>query len=361
MPLILTRAQKQIFSWLGIAGLLALLVWGLAPVMLPFVLAAILAYVLHPLVERLAGQRQGRTWKVPRVLAVLLVSVFACLAAAALLLLLVPVLLQGLEELRKQLPGLGELIQEHLVPWLRRLGLGLPFGPEGWRAFAKEHLGANSEQLLLATLASARIGGSALVALAGYLVLVPVVLFYLLMDWPRLMAMGMELVPPRVREAVAAFATEADAVLGQYLRGQLLVMGVLAVYYSGSLLLLGFQLAIPVGVFTGLAVFVPFVGFALGLILALVAALLQFGSWYGVAAVAVVYGVGQVVESVYLTPRLLGERIGLHPVAVIFALLAFGHLLGFIGVLLALPLSAVAVVAIRRIRAAYLGSSLYAG
>lgn len=361
MPLTLTRAQKHTVSWLAIAVVLALLVWGLAPVMLPFVLAAVLAYVLHPMVERVARERPGKGWQMPRVLAVLLVVTLASLAGLALFLLLVPVLLQGLAQLREQLPGLGDLVQETLVPWLARFGIDLPFGVEGWRRFAQEHLSANSEQLLSAMLASARIGGSAVLAVAGNVVLVPVVLFYLLMDWPRLIAMGMELVPPRLRDAVTAFATESDGVLGQYLRGQLLVMGILAVYYSLALLLFGFQLAIPVGVFTGLAVFVPFVGFALGLILALVAALLQFGSLYGLVAVAIVYGIGQVVESVYLTPRLVGERIGLHPVAVIFALLAFGHLFGFIGVLLALPLSAVGVVAIRRIRAAYLGSSLYAG
>ena len=169
------------------------------------------------------------------------------------------------------------------------------------------------------------------------------------------------LVPPRLREQMLGFVHEADQVLGQYLRGQLLVMLILAAFYSIGLMLFGFELALPVGVFTGLAVFIPFIGFGLGLILALLAALLEFGSWYGFIAVAIVYGVGQVVESVYLTPSLVGERIGMHPVAVIFVLLAFGHLLGFVGVLVALPVSAVLVVALRRIRAAYVTSSLYTG
>ncbi len=157
------------------------------------------------------------------------------------------------------------------------------------------------------------------------------------------------------------FLRESDALLGQYLHGQLLVMGLLAVGYSVGLALFGFDLAVPVGVFTGLAVFIPYLGFGLGLVLALLAGVLQFGGWYGVIAVAVVYGIGQVVESFLLTPYLVGERIGLNPLAVIFVLLAFGHLFGFIGVLIALPVSAVLAVVLRRLREAYLTSPLYRG
>ena len=153
--------------------------------------------------------------------------------------------------------------------------------------------------------------------------------------------------------------------LGQYLRGQLLVMLILAVYYSVGLALFGLDLALPIGIFTGLAIFVPYLGFGLGLILATLAGLLEFAAQAGplkaVVMVAVVYGFGQAVESIYLTPRLVGERIGLHPLAVIFALLAFGQLLGFVGVLVALPASAVLLVAIRRIRTGYLESKLYQG
>ena len=175
------------------------------------------------------------------------------------------------------------------------------------------------------------------------------------------MALLMELVPPKLRPSFDSFMDEADGVLGQYLRGQLLVMGVLAVYFSVALALFGFDLAVPVGVFTGLAFFIPYLGFGLGMLLALLAGILQFGSLYGVLVVAGVYGTGQLVESFYLTPRLVGERIGLHPLAVIFALLAFGQLFGFLGVLIALPASAVLLVAIRRVRASYMLSKLYQG
>jgi predicted PurR-regulated permease PerM len=148
-------------------------------------------------------------------------------------------------------------------------------------------------------------------------------------------------------------------VLGQYLRGQMLVMLILAVFYSIGLALFGLDLALPIGVFTGLAIFVPYVGFGIGLILAVLAGLLEFASFKAVIMVAVVYGSGQLIESLFLTPRLVGERIGLHPLAVIFALLAFGQIFGFVGVLIALPASAVLLVAIRRLQAQYLASDLY--
>jgi len=137
------------------------------------------------------------------------------------------------------------------------------------------------------------------------------------------------------------------------------VMGILAVFYSVGLALVGLNLALPIGVFTGLATFVPFLGFGVGLVLAVLAALLEFQSFTGVALVFGVYMLGQLVESYYFTPRLVGEAIGLHPISVIFALLAFGHLFGFVGVLIALPASAVLLVALRRLKRQYLSSDLY--
>jgi predicted PurR-regulated permease PerM len=198
-----------------------------------------------------------------------------------------------------------------------------------------------------------------LLTLVGFAVLIPVALFYLLLDWKYVVARVLELVPPRLRPGVDSFSHEADEVLGQYLRGQLLVMVTMAVFYSVGLALFGLDLAVPIGVFTGMAMFVPYVGYGVGLALALIAGLLEFASLKSLVMVGVVYGTGQVFESFYLTPRLVGERIGLHPLAVIFALLAFGQLFGFVGVLVALPASAVLLVAIRRARSGYLASKLY--
>jgi predicted PurR-regulated permease PerM len=134
---------------------------------------------------------------------------------------------------------------------------------------------------------------------------------------------------------------------------------IMAVFYAAGLALFGLDLAVPIGVFTGLAMFIPYLGFGLGLMLAVLAGLLEFASLKALVMVAVVYGIGQVVESLYFTPRLVGERIGLHPLAVIFALLAFGQMFGFVGVLVALPASAVLLVGIRRIKASYMASRLY--
>lgn len=165
--------------------------------------------------------------------------------------------------------------------------------------------------------------------------------------------------PRRWSALVGDMAAEADGLLAQYLRGQLLVMLLLAAYYSIALAIAGFDVALPVGMLTGLLVFIPYVGFGFGLLLAIIAAVLQFDGWHGLAAVAIVYGAGQFIESFYLTPRLVGERIGLHPLTVIFALLAFGQLFGFVGILLALPASAILSVVFGRLRRHYLNSSFY--
>jgi predicted PurR-regulated permease PerM len=279
----------------------------------------------------------------------------------AVLLLIVPILSKQLPLLREQIPLFADRLNASLSPWLAKMGMSVALDTASIKAFVLKYLDANLEDWLATALSSARIGGSILLALLGNLFLVPIVLFYLLMDWNSLTARIAALVPPRLRDSVHGFAAECDEVLGQYLRGQLLVMLILAAYYSIGLALFGFDLAVPVGVFTGLAVFIPYVGFGLGLALALISGLLQFAGWHGLIGVAVVYGLGQVIESFYLTPQLVGERIGMSPITVIFALLAFGHLLGFVGVLIALPLSALLVVATGRVRDAYLGSRLYLG
>lgn len=351
----LSTAQRQSLTWFAIAATALLLLWLLAPVLTPFVVGAVLAYALHPAVERLVARR------VPRLVSVLLVEVVFIVALLAVLLLIVPIISKELPLLREQIPTLADRLNRNLSPWLAQFGLKVQLDIAGIKAFVLKVLDANLEDWLGTVLSSARIGGSILLAVIGNAVLVPVVLFYLLMDWPSLVERSKALIPPGRVEAVTGFLDECDAMLGQYLHGQLLVMLILAAYYAIGLALFGFDLALPVGVFTGLAIFVPYLGFGLGLLLALLAGLLQFASWYGVVAVAVVYGIGQVVESLYLTPRLVGERIGMNPLMVIFALLAFGHLFGFVGVLVALPVSAVLVVAVRRLRTLYLDSPLYRG
>lgn len=358
----LTTLQKSALAWSAVAAALAFGLWLLAPVLTPFIVAAVLAYALTPLVDRLDALARGR---VPRLVGVLLVELLFILLVVGLLMLLLPVLVHEWPQLRAQVPPLLDRLGASLQPLMSQLGIDVALNVAGLKAALMKYLNTNMEEAMGSLLASLKIGGSVALTVVGNLILVPVALFYLLLDWKALVGRVIDLVPRRLRGSYDSFVHEADSVLGQYLRGQMLVMVILAVYYSVALSLFGLDLALPIGIFTGLAVFVPYVGFGLGLVLAALAGLLEFGAGDGparvVLMVAVVYGLGQLIESLYLTPRLLGERIGLHPLAVIFALMAFGQLFGFVGILVALPVSAVLLVAARRLRQSYRDSSLYRG
>jgi predicted PurR-regulated permease PerM len=348
-----TRSDyRQNLLWLSVGLALLLLLWLLTPVLSPFAAAAIIGYMLNPGVDWLEQRRM------PRALAVLVAIGGVALLIAALLLIVLPVLTEELPVLHERLPALLMKIDSAIGPWLRQMGLGgrLDFAALQKVVTAKLASGDGSTAALLNWL---RIGGSALLGWAGTLFLIPVVLFYLLLDWHRMIQRIDDSVPRRWHAQVASMATDVDALLAQYLRGQLLVMLLLATYYSSALTIAGFDVALPVGMLTGLLVFIPYVGFGFGLVLAIFAAILQFDGWNGLAAVAIVYGLGQFLESFLLTPRLVGERIGLHPLTVIFALLAFGQLFGFTGVLLALPASAILSVVFGRVRRHYLNSSFY--
>jgi predicted PurR-regulated permease PerM len=353
-----TPTQKRAAAWTAIAALAVLLLLALGPVLTPFLVAAVLAYALTPLVDRLDALGKGR---MPRLLAVILVELLLMVVVLCLVLLIVPVLAKEIPLMREQLPVLFDRLHATLSPWLAQFGVNIALDLTSLREQLVAYLQTNWGDSFGSVWSSLKIGGSVAITVIGNAVLVPVALFYLLLDWKQLVRRVLELVPPRARVAVDSFTHEADEVLGQYLHGQLLVMLTMAVFYSVGLALFGLDLALPIGVFTGLAMFVPYVGFGIGLVLAVIAGLLQFASAKAFVMVGVVYGLGQVFEGFFLTPRLVGERIGLHPLAVIFALLAFGQLLGFAGVLIALPASAVLLVAIRRMRAGYFASRLYQG
>jgi predicted PurR-regulated permease PerM len=274
-------------------------------------------------------------------------------------LILVPVLLRETSALREQFPALITRLNTHLTPRLHEwFGWTITFDARALTELLASHV-SEQDALAASLLARLRSGGALLLGTLGMLVLVPVVLFYLLLEWHVFIKRVESVIPRRWHAQVVGMATEIDSLLSQFLRGQLSVMVALALYYSAALALAGFESALPIGILTGALAFVPYVGYAIGLVLALGAALLQFDGWYGPAMVAVIYGLGQVLEGFVLTPRLVGERIGLHPLAVIFALLAFGQLFGFFGVLVALPSSAVLLVALRRLKRAYFSSAFY--
>ena len=198
-----------------------------------------------------------------------------------------------------------------------------------------------------------------MLALLVNLALIPVVMFYLLRDWNMILDRIDDLLPRRWRPKVRTIGHEIDGVLGEFLHGQLLVMVALAIYYSVALSIARLDHALAIGILTGVLVFIPYVGFGLGFMLGMLAAILQWNGWPGFLAVVGVYGFGQLLENYVLVPFLVGDRIGLHPLAVIFALLAFGALFGFAGVLMALPVSAALLVGLRHVRRAYVASPVY--
>jgi predicted PurR-regulated permease PerM len=358
MPFPFTVEQKQSAFWIAVWLAFFFLLVTLGPVLTPFLAAAIIAYALNPGVDRLNRLRLGRI-PVPRSLAVLVVVMWFFLALAALVLIVVPVLRTEIPLLQQQIPQFLVKLNELLSPRLREMGIRVRLDGIGLRTLLSHQMASSGDEIWSAILASARVGGTAVLGWIATLVLIPVVLFYLLLDWHPMLARIARVVPRRWAAQTVGMAREVDVLLAQYLRGQLLVMLVLAAYYSVALMVAGFDVAVPVGIVTGLLVFIPYLGFGLGLALALIAAVLQFSDWSGVIAVAIIYGVGQVLEGFFLTPRLVGERIGLNPLAVIFALLAFGQLFGFVGVLLALPASAILMVAFRHLQRHYLSSTFY--
>ncbi len=349
----LFSANPQFWGWIAVALVIGGLLYLLSPILAPFLFAAILAYILDPIIERLAGKY------LPRTLAVLLVMVGLLTLLVAFVLVLLPLFDKELRLLAERLPAFIGWLNQHLAPLLdQHLGMELRLDVDTVRRLASG-LVADNQDLAGRLLGSLKIGGLAVVAFLVNLVLVPVVLFYLLRDWHALRGRLDHLIPRQVHAKVREILLEVNAVLAEFLRGQLLVILVMSTFYVLALWLAGLEFALPIGLITGVLVFIPYVGALLGFVLGSIAALMQFDGIGGLAWVWLAFGIGQALEGMVVTPLLVGERIGLHPVAVIFALLAFGQLFGFFGVLLALPASAALLVALRHLRRAYLASSLY--
>jgi predicted PurR-regulated permease PerM len=346
-------AEPNNLWWLIPAAVLIALLYVLSPILAPFLFAAILAYISNPAVSWLARHR------VPRSLGAVLVMLLLGGLLVLLLLILLPLLVKEVRLLSDRLPGFLAQLDNNLAPWLKaRFGVDLQFDPAGLRKLFSENL-QGADGLGMKLLASLKIGGLAVLGFVVTLLLVPVVLFYLLRDWNGLLAQIEELLPRRWHPQLSGVAREIDVVLAEFLRGQISVMVLMSVLYVCGLWLAGLEFALPIGVITGMLVFVPYVGMFTGLVLATVVALMQFPSIGAVVPVWIVFAIGQTLEGTLVTPLLVGKRIGLHPVAVIFALLAFGQIFGFFGVLLALPASAALLVGLRHLGRRYLNSSLY--
>ena len=347
------RRLQWILGTLAVLWLMGLL----APVLTPFVLGALLGWLGDPLVDRLV--ERGRS----RAPAVTLVFTGMILALLAGLVLLVPLLERQIVTLLDSLPGYRDWLVGTALPWIEaRTGLELLgwLDPERLIELARQHWeqAGGAAATVLEYLSRS---GFALLAWLANIVLLPVLTFFFLRDWDMLVSRVASLVPRDSLPTVTRLARESDAVLGGFLRGQLLVMLILGVFYGLGLWLVGLDLGLLIGLIAGLFTFVPYLGPASGIVLGLIAAMVQYGDWPHLAGVLAVFGIGQVIETYWLTPKLVGDRIGLHPMAVIFAVMAGGVLFGFLGMLLALPVAAVANVLLRFAEERYTHSRLYAG
>jgi len=344
---------RHLTFWVATFLVLVALLWLLHDILLPFVAGIALAYVLAPLADRVERLGINRT-----VAALLVVSVLV-VALIALMLLLVPLLLQQGSALISNIPGyfkrVKELIVDANLPWLNWLGAA-----ETGKT-ASDLVGQVATWLLSFSY-SLWTGGKALVSFASVLIVMPVVTFYLIRDWHAMIDRVDSWVPVRQRGAVRQLAREIDAAIGGFLRGQFGVCLVLGCYYAIALMLVGLDFALLIGLTAGVITFVPYIGSMTGLMIAASVAIAQFWpDWKRIALVVAIFLVGQFIEGNIVSPKFVGERVGLHPVWLIFAMFAFGYLFGFVGLLIAVPLGAAIAVLLRFALRQYFASPFYTG
>lgn len=327
-------------NWLIAIALIGWLLWLLAPVLTPFVAAALLAYIGDPLADKL------QRLKLPRALAVVCVFVLTFLAIGMLVLLVVPLIRSQVGALLDALPQIVAEVEQVWVPWLLDFFDVAPAEDVGLGAFISRYSDL-AGSWGTAVLTSLTRSGGALAAAVISLFLIPILTFYVLRDWDDILIKLGSLVPASQRDTVFALARETDEVLGAFLRGQILVMLSLAAIYAAGLTLVGLEFALAIGVVAGLVSFVPYLGFVFGIVLAGMTVALEPNPFWHLAGVIATFSIAQMIEGSVLTPKLVGDRIGLHPVIVIFSVAAGGQLFGFFGILLALPAAAVLSVLVR--------------
>ncbi len=342
--------RQQFIAWAVLIGLFLLLLSVLSDVLLPFVAAMALAYFLDPLADRLERLGLNRTLAT------------TAITAAFFLLLLVPVLSGQLSGFLSRLPGYLDGFREKVLPVIQDLAAryDIPL-----RIDVKAALGnyaADAIKVMGQVFGRVLGGGQAVLGLLSLLVVTPVVAFYLLRDWDRMIHLIDQHLPRDHAAAIRQQARAIDEVLAGFVRGQTMVCVALGSFYGIGLSLIGLDFGLVIGLGAGLISFIPYVGSILGFVIAMIVALVQFwGDWTWIAATAAVFAVGQFIEGNFLTPKLVGERVGLHPVWVMFGLFAGGALFGFVGMLIAVPVCAVIGVLTRFALARYRASPLYTG
>ncbi len=327
----------------------------MAEIFTPFLAAFILAYILRPAFLWLEGRR------LPAAAAAGLTVILGLGVLIAILTLFIGLLRTEIPLIKEQLPEWIANTQAWLGPKLAELNLNVDWGALKTTVSQKisTHISDHADSLMTRTLETVLMSGSSVITGFVNSILIVFVMFYLLIDWDHFFGLVKNIVPVRAQETVHHLAMHTDGLLSQYLRGMIIVISIMSVFYSAGLSLIGIKGSVALGVFTALMIVIPYIGIALGLTLATLSAILQFGIGSELIGVLILFGIGQLLEGFFLTPRLVGERIGLHPVAVLFALLLFGNIFGFFGVLLALPISAVSLVLVQYLWSVYSQSSWY--
>jgi predicted PurR-regulated permease PerM len=345
-------------SWLWIAGvvLVGVALYGLREVLTPIFLAFTIAYILDPVVDRLEA------WRIPRGAAIAIVIAVFLGLVGAFLLLVIPEIARDVTAVARELPDHARRALTRSEPWLAAQGIQVPHTADEWIAQLKSKADSISANQLapVGDVLKTLIGGtvSALGAAFGALI-VPILAVYLLADFDHLVAGARELVPVRFRPSVGSVAKEIDTTLSQFMRGQLTVMLILAVLYGGSYWILGVRLAVPIGIAAGVLNFVPYVGGAFALVAGILMSLVGGGGWGQLAGVVIAYAVVQTLEGFVITPRIVGESVGLKEVWVLLALFVGGEVFGFLGVLLAVPAAAILKIFVSRALQHYRQSSLF--
>ena len=347
--------MEQSSKWwiLSIIIISTAFVYLLSPILTPFLIAMVFAYVTSPLVNKLSAI------KIPRSLSVFCIFVITFIIIFLLFFLLVPLIERQVMLIVNKIPALFVWLQNTLLPCLNNhfeVNISISLETITNTISNNWQTAGNLAQQVLLKITQSSI--SIVIFMINF-ILVLVVAFYLMRDWNKVTRGIHALLPPRVAPTITRLLAECNDVLGSFFRGQLLVMLALAIAYSFGLSIIGLNVALIIGIIAGLISFVPYLGFTVGLIAALIASFVQFNSAIHLVYVVIVFGIGTVLEGMILTPLLVGDKIGLHPVAVIFAVLAGGQLFGFTGVLLALPVAAVLMVFLRYINSRYVKSELY--
>jgi predicted PurR-regulated permease PerM len=347
-------SDSQKWLTLVLTSVVGVLFYLLAPILMPFVAGFLLAYLGNPIVDRLSR------WKIPRVVSVFIVFFVITLVFLILMGILVPGIKNQIVYLNTKMPDFIKWINTQALPWIEHT---FQIDTKHIDIAALTETLSNSWQeagsLVGQVISKVATSGLNIAGFLASLALIPIVTFYLMLDWNNLVKHIAELLPRQIEGRAKALAKECDDVLGAFFRGQLMVMICLSIVYAVGLKIVGLDIAIIVGLIAGLGSFIPYFGFTIGIIIATIAAIFQFQEWLPLFWVWTVFGIGQFIENWVLIPYLVGNKVGLHPVAVIFAVLAGGQLFGFFGMLLAIPIASVIVVLMRFMRRRYFESTLY--